>query len=468
MVLSWNMAVTIFVVPGQPTLALCMIGLSLLISILHRMINRDSQFIRVPQITLPLIVMLAVVVFTAKMTGFGLHAFGGEVYGGKKYIYLIAGILGYFALSAGRIPPERINLYIGLYFLGGLTFIIGDLIPFLPHSLYYIFWVFQPDINFFQNLGPNAEATRLNGVWQVSQLVFAYMLARYGIRGIFLSGKPWRLMVLCVVFVLGLFGGFRGYIISCGLVFVLQFFLEGLYRTRLMAVFLFAGIVGALALIPLSDHLPYTFQRAVSFLPYKVGTAAKLDADASADWRFKMWQAVLPQVPQHLLLGKGYTISTVDYEFLSVGVGGQAAIQRTFAEDQWEALASDFHNGPLSIVIPFGIWGCLAFLWFIIAAIRVLYLNYRYSPPELQTVNTYFFAGFAAKTILFLFVGGFLHQDILTFCGLLGLSVSLNGGVRRPVRVVRPAVDRDRPRRLPSTPAAPVPAFQRRQPGTSR
>jgi hypothetical protein len=466
LVLSWNMAVTLFFLPGNPMLGWCMIILSLGISVIQRMVSREHQFIWVPQIVLPLLAMLVAIALTAKMTGFGFRVFGSSVYGGQKYVTLVVGILGYFALSAQRIPPERKNLYLGLFFLGGLTFIIGDLIPFLPRSLYYIFWVFQPNINFFHNVGPDAEATRLSGARSMCQLVIAYQLARYGIRGIFLSRKPWRWLALGFFFTLGLFGGFRGYVISCGLAFVLQFFLEGLHRTRLMAVFLAAGVLGALALIPLADHLPYSLQRSITFLPYKVSVAARLDAQSSADWRVDMWKAILPEVPDCLLLGKGYTISSLDYDFMA-GVGGQpVAIRNSFAGNQWMVLASNFHNGPLSIVIPFGIWGAITFVWFIIAGLRVLYLNYRYSPPELQTVNTSLYAAFIGHTIFFLFAFGGLDIDMLVFCGMLGLSISLNGGVRRAVRVVQPAPARNPPRRLPSAPAAPVPAFQRGAPGT--
>jgi hypothetical protein len=209
----------------------------------------------------------------------------------------------------------------------------------------------------------------------------------------------------------------------------LQFFLEGLHRTKLLAVFLSAGIIGGLALIPLAPHLPYTFQRTLSFLPYKVSTAARADAQASWEWRVQMWDALLPQIPQYLLLGKGYVISPLDYEFV---MGPEASIRNTFAQDQGLALAEDFHSGPISVVIPFGIWGCIAFLWFLFAAIRVLYANYHYGDPALQTVNTYLLAAFIAQAIYFLFAFGDLSADMMKFTGLLGLSVSFNGGVRRP------------------------------------
>jgi len=289
--------------------------------------------------------------------------------------------------------------------------------------------------------------------------IFSFMLARYGIRGIFLSRKPWRLILFGGFFVLGLFGGFRGYIISCGLLFVLQFFLEGLHRTKLMAVFLAAGILGALALIPLADHIPYTFQRTISFLPYKVSTAAKLDAQSTWDWRVNMWQAILPQVPNYLLLGKGYVLSQRDFDIMTDAEGRYR--NTGLAQNDPMVLSEDFHNGPLSVVIPFGIWGCLGFLWFIIAAARVLYLNYRYSDPALQRVNTFLLAAFVGETLFFIFGFGDLSGDMMKFTGLLGLSVSFNGGVRRPVRVIQPVREPEKSRGFVRLPPAPAPAFQR-------
>ena len=314
LLLSWNMAAFVFFLPGHPSLCLTMIALSLGISVFQRMLSRESQFIHVPQLILPLLCLVVVAVVTAKLTGLGLRTFGSDVYGGKKYVYLLGGILGYFALSAHRIPLERKNLYIGLYFLGGVAAFIGDLIPIMPHSFYFIYWIFQPNEYFFTIGGLDAETTRFGGAWATAIAVFSYMLARYGIRGIFLSGKPLRWITFVLISIYGLFGGFRGFVLLFALIFALQFFLEGLHRTRLLLVLLFAGILTAVALVPLAPHLPYTFQRALSFLPLKVDPMAQQDAHDSLDWRIQMWKALLPQVPQYLLPGKGYAISPSDYE----------------------------------------------------------------------------------------------------------------------------------------------------------
>ncbi|MGD1089271.1 MAG: hypothetical protein ABR955_11175 [Verrucomicrobiota bacterium] len=459
LLLCWNLAAIAFFLPGSPSVCLVMIALSLGISVLQRMISKESQFIIVPQIIFPLLCLLAVIVVTAKFTGLGLRSFGGEVYGGRKYVYLLGGILGYFALSAYRIPLERRNLYLGLFFLGGLTAFIGDLFPWLPHWTYFIYDFFTYNQYYFGTNTLEGESVRFTGAVATSLAVFTFMLARYGIRGVFLAGKPWRWVILIVFVMYSLLGGFRSIVVLFGLIFAILFLLERLYRTRLMPVFLLVGIVGGLALIPLASHLPYTIQRSLSFLPLNIDPMARADAEDSEQWRIKMWQGLLPQVPRYLLLGKGYVISPLDYQFV---MGPQASVQNTFAEDQGLALAEDYHSGPLSVVIPLGIWGAIAFLWFLIAGVRVVYANYHYGDPALNTANSFLLAAFVAQIIFFLFVFGDLSNDMLKFCGLLGLSVSLNGGMCRPARAREIARQPEPPKDFRRFFPPPAPAFQRR------
>ncbi|MGD0632512.1 MAG: hypothetical protein ABR987_24575 [Terracidiphilus sp.] len=459
MLLCWNLAAVAFFLPGSPSMALLMIMISLGISILQRTISRDSHFISVPQLTFPLLVMVAVIAVTAKMTGMGLRAFGGEVYGGHKYFYLIGGILGYFALTAQRIPLKRKNLYLGLFFLGGLTALIGDIFPWLPHWTYFIYYFFSFNQYYFTTNELAGQSARFSGAVPTALAVFFFMLARYGIRGIFLEGKLWRPVIFILFPIYGLLGGFRSFVVLVGLTFAILFFLERLHRTRLMLVVLLAAILGGLAIIPLASHLPYTFQRALAFLPLNIDPVARMDAQGSADWRFQMWQSLLPQIPEYLLLGKGYVISPLDYEFV---MGPEASIHNTFTENQGLALAEDFHSGPISVLIPFGIWGCIGLVWFLTAGIRVLYANYRHGDPELQTVNSFLLAAFVAQTIFYLFIFGDFSSDLLKFGGLLGLSVSLNGGMRKPAPATRLAPEPQPTGNFARLPHRPLPAFQRR------
>ena len=70
-------------------------------------------------------------------------------------------------------------------------------------------------------------------------------------------------------------------------------------------------------------------------------------------------------------------------------------------------------------------------LWFWIASLFALYRNYRYGDPEVRVTNIFLFSYFIAKIILFLIVFGGLYVDMQVFIGIIGLNISINGGIRR-------------------------------------
>jgi O-antigen ligase len=429
LLLSWNLALNLFFLKGSPAPWLLMTGMSLGISILQRALSRQSQFIKVPEITLPLIFMTLVVAVTAKMTGgFGLRTFGSDVYGGKKYVFTLGAILGYFALTAVRIPIRYKRRALALFFLGGTTALIGELYGRVPSGLNFIFWFFTPDLYSFYNAG---EVTRYSSAVSIATGITSYMLAYYGIQGMFLARKPWRWIFFGLASAAGLLAGFRGFAGALSVVFLIQFFLEGMHRTKLLPILGMIGMATVFVVIPLTPKMPLTVQRSLAFLPLPIDPAAKLDADVSWEWRVKMWQALLPQIPEHLLLGKGYGFSSGDFEFM----GGDSAFRSVDAGQQSLALSSDYHNGWLSVLLTFGIWGIIVFVWFAFAAIYVLFCNYRYGDPGLRTVNAFLLATFIVRFLLFMSISGLgLHNDLYSFVGWLGLGVCLNGGVcRKPV-----------------------------------
>jgi hypothetical protein len=284
---------------------------------------------------------------------------------------------------------------------------------------------------------------RFGGVAWMSSAVFIFMLAKYGIRGIFMSGKLWRLPIFVTFGLLVLVGGFRSAFISCILVFLFQFYLEGLHRTKLLPRFVFAGMLACALAVPFAQKLPYVVQRSLAFLPLNIDPMVRLDAQGSSDWRVEMWTALLPQVPGHLLLGKGYLLTQLDYEYTT-----SRAFRVFSADEGGSAVVGDYHNGPLSVVLPFGIWGVIAFLWLLMAGVRALYDNYRYGDQSLRTINTLLLAAFLGHVTMFFFVFGGLSSDMIWYASILGLSVSLNGCICRPMAVpvkpAAPAVSRPR------------------------
>jgi hypothetical protein len=242
------------------------------------------------------------------------------------------------------------------------------------------------------------------------------------------------------------FGGFRGVIIMAGMTLVLIFYFEGLFRSRLMPVAVLGLIVTAGLAISFSEHLPLPVQRGLSFLPVKINPVARMSAEASWDWRVEMWKSLVPEIPRYFFLGKGLTFDANDLAMYGTlgeqQAGGQAGGSL--------ALASDYHNGPLSLIIPFGIWGVIGFLWFLIASLRVLWANYKYGDHELRKINTYLMCYFIAKTIMFLFLFGGFYGDLMVFAGIMGMSLSLNSGVAKPAPAAeRPHVVFNRFRPLP-------------------
>jgi hypothetical protein len=140
-----------------------------------------------------------------------------------------------------------------------------------------------------------------------------------------------------------------------------------------------------------------------------------------------MWNEVLPDVPKYLFRGKGYSFDPTEMDLADENA------RRGFGTQFSEALiVGDYHSGPLSVLIPLGLWGVLAFGWFMVACLRYLYYNYRHGDPELQRINLFLLTYFVARLVGFVFVFGALNYDLFVFTGLIGLSVSLNGA--RPVR----------------------------------
>jgi hypothetical protein len=437
LILTWNMNAVLFFLPGRPRIGLLMCLISLGISIVHYIVDRRRKFISVPALTRPLLFLTLVVIITARLTGgIGLRVLGGETYGGKKYIELFSAIIGYFALVTNRIPPQRAALYVGLFFLGAVTAGVGNLAPLVNPAFYFMFLPFPVDPAAIQMINTQVSVfdSRLGGLSIASSAVFCFMLAHYGVRDIFNLNKWWRLPLLLLVVAITLMGGFRGLIIIFILLFCILFYMEGLAKTQLLPALIISMIVGFAALIPLTNHLPITMQRALSFLPLDVDPIAREGARTSTEWRINMWKHLLPQIPQYLLLGKGYAIDANELNMLSSGMTQDSS------GTEGAELAGDYHNGPLSVVIPFGIYGLVGFIWLIAAGFRVLYRNYKFGDPLYKKANTFLYAYFIARMLAFIFLFGSLYSELALFTGLIGLSISLNNGVAQPAMVTRAKV----------------------------
>lgn len=429
---SWHASIALFFINSHPNLWLLMVLVSLGVSLVERILSRESHFISVPSVVLPMMIFLGVVFLTAEANGgFGLKALGSSVYGGKKYVYLLIGALSYFALVARQIPPEKVSRYFTIFVLGAVTVAIGDLFMVAPSWLDPLFLVFPPAA--VSNDPFEFGVTRLNGTGVLGVAVFSWMIAKYGLRGIFLSGKVWRVVLLAAMFFVGTLGGFRTSLGTMMLIFAGAFIVEKIYQTWLVAPAILGSLLLALIIVPTAHHLPFTMQRAMAFLPLDLDRDALAAAESSTDWRINMWTGLLQdQVPQHFWKGKGFAFSKQDYdEMMGQTALASSGYAEANADEQGLALAGDYHNGMLSLIIPFGIWGVLTFTWFMSAGLRVVYLNLKYGRPEFRTINYFLFMMYFIEfgSYLSCFGGLSVSTDMAWFTGYLGMSIAINGGV---------------------------------------
>jgi hypothetical protein len=357
--------------------------------------------------------------------------------GGRRYLMIFGAIVGYFALVSRQIPRERVWVYIGLFFLGGLTNLAADAYPIVPSNMQFIFWIFPVQKGAIATTGSEFVGNvigRYYGVTMGCLAICFYLMARTGLKTMLEGRKTLQLLLFLIAAITSLLGGYRSTFILLGITCFFMFYLEGLMRSRFLPMFAACVVLVSAAIIPFGSKLPMAMQRAISVLPWvEVSPVARFDAKLSTEWRLAIWNEMLPQIPEYLLLGKGYGIALNEMTLTR-----ELAQTSSVKSAELASLAGDYHNGPLSVLIPFGIWGAVGFLWFLFAGWRVLLHNFRYGDPELRQVNGLLLALFCGRLILFFTIFGSFYMDIMHFAGLAGLSVSINGGVRRPLLAPAP------------------------------
>jgi hypothetical protein len=455
LIVMWNAYIDVYFLPGQPYMWMLATAISAFFTLLTRTLNRGKMpFLSVSSVTWSLIAIGLVSFLTSQVTGgVGAQAMGSDIYGGKRYFYVWCAILGYFALSGVPVDPKKRQLLAGLFFLSSVTSVVGNITLMLGEKFYFFFLLFPVEWAMAQassefELG---GITRVAGLGPASLAAISFLLVRYGIRGTFALRSPWRGLAFFASIAAGLLSGFRSVLILTVVLLLVQFFVEGLHRTKYVVIFGLAFTLIGASLIPFAKHLPLSAQRCLTMLPLDLDRGAIEIARGSTDWRMEMWRTIIPDVPKYLWIGKGYAIDPKDLYFAQQNIS-----VRTYAPFETALVAGDYHNGPLSLIIPFGVWGVLTFIWFSVASLRLLWRNFKYGEESIRNINGFLLASFISKLFYFLFVFGAFYMDLSTMAGIVALSVSFNRGMAS--RVLAPA--RVPVLVEPEISAAPAPAWQ--------
>jgi len=399
---------------------------SILLVVFQRCLDSRVNFFPPGGVAWALMGLVAVIVMTALIRGgVGLRAMGSESMGSKKYVFTLLGIATYFVLVTRPVPRKYALAYMAIFLLSSFTTILSHLVYFAGGKF---FWLYQ-FIDSAPAYGQAAAEWDVQGQTMVRSLplmgtanaVIAFMLTWFGLKGWLQLRKPWRLFIVLGCVGIGLFGGFRSYLVGMGLLLGIAFFLEGLHRTRYLPILLAAVLIGLGTAAVFSEKLPLSVQRSLSFLPIKIDAGVQLDAQGSLDWRLQMWEILQKQIPDYLVVGKGYAIDPTAMQMSKFNSRFGYGIQA-----EWAVLAGEYHNGPLSLLIPFGVAGVLAFVWFLIAGVLRLRWFLRHGDPGLLTINRALCAMFVAKIIFFTFFFGAFYSDLMEFVALIGIAECLN------------------------------------------
>jgi hypothetical protein len=101
-----------------------------------------------------------------------------------------------------------------------------------------------------------------------------------------------------------------------------------------------------------------------------------------------------------------------------------------YTVDESTLVCGSYHQGILTVIIPFGLWGLLLFAWFCYSSLKIMFRHYRQGKESLKLINTFLLATFICRLLFYIFLYGQFELDLSVFVGLIGLSISLNGGVK--------------------------------------
>ena len=432
MLFSCNAAMAISFAPGRPSFWEMFGIISICLLMMNRSLGDPINFYKVNQISKSLIFLTIIVLGTAYANGVSFGSMGGAGAGGQRYVMLLAGIATYFCMSTLDVPFLRGAKVVGIYFLSSFTGLVGYIALLLGPSVATYIGILFPMGAINDEVEANVSDVTGTAFMRYGNLstpaisIFCLMIARYGIKGLIDYRKPWRILVILISLLGCFYSGFRSNLVLIGLTFIFVFIFEGLIKTRYFILFILAGALGLGGLFIFSDRLPLPVQRAVCFVPgIKIDPFVQASADDSTQWRLNMWQQVVPTIPQYLIKGRGYGISQREMELMEedMNYGGRTKSYEFYM------VTGDYHNGPLSVIVPFGIFGSIGFLWFIYASIKTLYGYYRDGDARLKLFNTFLLSYFIAQLICFTFVFGSLFGQMVIFASLMGLGVALNTGI---------------------------------------
>ncbi len=304
---------------------------------------------------------MAVIIY---VRGFGVQFLGGDLIGGMDYIYVTAAAGIYSFAGNLKLTQKQILFLLFGNIVAGLLPALVQLAFILSGGRFYILAYFiESSLGYVAGsiFDTTREGmTRLAGLKDVASALLPVALV-IKFKRFNLSIKS-ALIFLCLLS--AALSGFRSTLVLVMVIVSVWCFVQTPRHKKPMlflSAALLGGVVFAIVLFA-SKHLPPSVQRAVSWVPgVEVSYFAQKDAQASTVWRLEMWKYMLEDIPNYLLVGKGIAFPA----------------SHLIMMDPWQAakpysafLVHNYHNGPLQLLLDFGVPGFLFAVLFMFTSCR--------------------------------------------------------------------------------------------------
>lgn len=336
-----------------------------------------------------------IIVVTIFYRGIGLGILNKTQSGGSFYFNLISCFLFWKCCTVVNIDARKvirvIILMMAIAFLSTVIYLLIDLKMISNPP----FFLITREVSAYSSFG----VARIFSMSNFALYGFLMFLTIYAVR---LKGKIGYLcisIILVLFFIIGTYSGHRIIGVQLLLMGIIYFLIDKNFKKG-KKTFLVGGggLIGIILLYLIVNHiqsLPLVMQRSLSFLP---GIENK-DALGTSEWRIFVWMLALKhELPQYWLMGRGFSIGA-EFNPNIFGVSNHFL----------SSLDSfNYHNGPITAAICFGIPGLILFsLIIVMSFIRFQsYLNKIWSSFQLYNIFKVVYMWYISTIILFFVVYG--------------------------------------------------------------
>ncbi|MEI8283807.1 MAG: hypothetical protein WCG52_02345 [bacterium] len=304
-----------------------------------------------------LAINVAYIAFTYLKNPVGLNFMGSDVVGGRPYFSILIALLGYIVMRQADAPSKVLfwlpALIIFPNLIVGILNIVVQLVPGVGRLVFPIYTgISIEDVVAVQQSGPTDEG-RLFSLGSLGITIIQALCSYFPPATFFHPSRFLGLGALALAYLLIGLSGFRSAIMA-STAYVL---ISTVLRRRFKDLYIlgFVGVVLALVLAGLNAggvSLPFSIQRAFSFLPLGWSERVVQVAESSTDWRVKMWKEALTsnRIIADKIYGDGFGFSRADMNAWTTQLMTGSSGIIGASDEELFMIRGAFHSGPVSSI----------------------------------------------------------------------------------------------------------------------